>query len=248
MAKQIILVIEDDEAIRRGIVDALSFDGYKTLEAAEGKAGMASALQSPCDLILLDLVLPKIGGLAILEEVRKSRPTLPVIVLTARGEESDRIKGLRLGADDYVVKPFSIKELLARVQAVLRRTPGRPSDLSSIDFPGGRFDLKRCELHFDDGRRGELSERETELLRYLAMNFERAVSRDEIMERIWHINPRCVVETRTIDMHIARLREKLRDDSDHPRIILTVRGKGYRFAGKETALSKSVGRSGSFSD
>jgi DNA-binding response OmpR family regulator len=248
MGKQIILVIEDDEAIRRGIVDALSFDGYKTLEAAEGKTGMASALKSACDLILLDLVLPKVGGLAILEEVRKSRPSLPVIILTARGEESDRIKGLKLGADDYVVKPFSIKELLARVQAVLRRTPGRPSDLSSIAFPGGRFDVNRCELHFDDGQRGDLSERETELLRYLAMNFERAVSRDEIMERIWRINPRAIVETRTIDMHIARLREKLHDDSDHPHIILTVRGKGYRFAGKEAALSKNAGTSGSLSD
>jgi DNA-binding response OmpR family regulator len=236
MSKQIILVIEDEEAIRRGVVDALGFDGYKTLEAAEGKTGMTAALQSSCDLILLDLVLPKIGGLSILEEVRKSRPALPVIILTARGEESDRIKGLKLGADDYVVKPFSVKELLARVQAVLRRTPGRPSDLSSIPFSGGRFDVERCEVHFDDGQRGDLSEREIELLRYLAVNYERAVSRDEIMERVWRINPRCVVETRTIDMHIARLREKLRDDSDNPQIILTVRGKGYRFAGKEEVL------------
>jgi DNA-binding response OmpR family regulator len=244
MGKQIILVIEDDEAIRRGIVDALCFDGYKTLEAAEGKTGLASALQSPCDLILLDLVLPKIGGLSILEEVRKSRPALPVIILTARGEESDRIKGLKLGADDYVVKPFSVKELLARMQAVLRRTPGRPSDLSSIPFSGGRLDVDRGEVHFDDGQRGELSEREIELLRYLAVNFERAVSRDEIMERVWRINPRAIIETRTIDMHIARLREKLRDDPANPRIILTVRGKGYRFAGTEEVLSNRSGMSG----
>jgi DNA-binding response OmpR family regulator len=137
-----------------------------------------------------------------------------------------------------------VKELLARVQAVLRRTPGRPSDLSSIPFVGGKFDVDRGEVHFDDGQRGELSEREMELLRYLAVNYERAVSRDEIMERVWRINPRCVVETRTIDMHIARLREKLRDDSDNPQIILTVRGKGYRFAGREEALSKSGGKSG----
>ena len=233
MGKQIILVIEDDTAIRRGIVDALDFEGYKAMEAADGKSGMTAALQSPCDLILLDLVLPKTGGLAILEEVRKSRPALPVIILTARGEESDRIHGLKLGADDYVVKPFSIKELMARVQAVLRRTPGRPSDLSSIPFPGGMLDMDRCELRFDDGERGVLSEREMELLRYLAVNPGRAVSRDEILERIWRINPRSVVETRTIDMHIARLREKLRDDPANPRIILTIRGKGYRFAGLE---------------
>jgi DNA-binding response OmpR family regulator len=244
MGKRIILVIEDDGAIRRGIVDALNFDGYKTLEAAEGKTGMTAALQSPCDLILLDLVLPKTDGLTILEEVRKSRPVLPIIILTARGEEADRIKGLKLGADDYVVKPFSIKELLARVQAVLRRTPGRPSDLSSISFSGGMFDVDRCEVRFNDGGRGELSEREIELLRYLAVNSERAVSRDEIMERVWRINPRAIVETRTIDMHIARLREKLRDDPAQPRIILTVRGKGYRFAGREEALSNSGGTSG----
>ncbi len=235
MGKRIILVIEDDAAIRQGIVDALSFEGFKTLEAADGKTGLISALQSPCDLILLDLVLPQMGGLAILEEVRKSRPSLPIIILTARGEESDRVQGLNLGADDYVVKPFSVKELLARAQAVLRRTPERPSDLPSIPFSGGTIDMDRCEVRFDDGKRGDLSEREMELLRYLAVNPKRAVSRDEILERIWRINPRSVVETRTIDMHIARLREKLRDDPANPRIILTVRGKGYRFAGLEEA-------------
>jgi DNA-binding response OmpR family regulator len=236
MGKQVILVIEDDSAIRRGIVDALDFEGYKAMEAADGKSGMTAALQSPCDLILLDLVLPKTGGLAILEEVRKSRPALPVIILTARGEESDRIHGLKLGADDYVVKPFSIKELMARVQAVLRRTPGRPSDLSSIRFPGGTLDMDRFEVLFDNGERGKLSDREMELLRYLAVNSKRAVSRDEILERIWRINPRSVVETRTIDMHIARLREKLHDDPANPRIVLTVRGKGYRFAGLEEVV------------
>jgi DNA-binding response OmpR family regulator len=245
MGKRTILVIEDDAAIRRGIVDALDFDGYKVREAADGKTGRTEALQSPCDLMLLDLVLPGVGGLSILEEVRKSRPALPVIILTARGEESDRILGLKLGADDYVVKPFSVKELLARVQAVLRRTPARPSDLSVIPFPGGAFDVDRCELRFDDGRRGELSEKEIELLRYLAVNHERAVSRDEILERVWRINPRSVVETRTIDMHIARLREKLGDDPAAPRILLTVRGKGYRFSGPEEDLSDSTGPSGS---
>jgi DNA-binding response OmpR family regulator len=236
MSKPLILVIEDDAAIRRGIVDALSFDGYRVREAADGKAGRIEALQSPCDLILLDLVLPGIGGLDILEEVRKSRPSLPVIILTARGDESDRVRGLNLGADDYVVKPFSVKELLARVEAVLRRTPARPSDLSSISFSGGTFDLERSEVRFEDGTRGELSDREAELLRYLAINGRRAVSRDEILERVWRINPRSVVETRTIDMHIARLREKLGDDPAAPRIILTVRGKGYRFAGPEEAV------------
>ena len=247
MSKRMVLVIEDDAAIRQGIVDALSFESYRVREAADGKTGMLEALQSPCDLILLDLVLPGNSGLTILEEVRKSRPALPVIILTARGDEADRVRGLQLGADDYVVKPFSVKELLARVRAVLRRTAERPLDLSSIPFFGGTFDIDRCEVRFDDGRKSELSEREMELLRYLAVNPNRAVSRDEILERIWRINPRSVVETRTIDMHIARLREKLGDDPSDPRIILTIRGKGYRFAGPEEGVSNTGGTSGSHS-
>ena len=227
-----ILVIEDDGAIRRGIVDALRFKGYAVIEAANGKDGMRMAEGVDCDLILLDLVLPGPGGLDILRAVRQTRPTLPVIILTARGEENDRVQGLSGGADDYVVKPFSVKELLARVEAVLRRSPERPSDVATVPFPGGVADLQRCEARFDDGRRTELSEKEVDLLRYLARNAGRAISRDEILSRVWRIDPRGG-ETRTIDMHVARLREKLGDDSHEPRIILTVRGKGYAFGAPE---------------
>jgi len=223
-----ILVIEDDSAIRRGIVDALRFKGYDAIEAANGKDGMSLAQGVDCDLVLLDLVLPGPGGLEILAAVRASRPTLPVIILTAKGEENDRVAGLGGGADDYVVKPFSVKELLARVEAVLRRSPERPTDVATVSFPGGVADLKRAEVRFSDGQRCELSEREAELLRYLAQNAGRAVSRDEILSRVWRIDPRGG-ETRTIDMHVARLREKLRDDPHQPRVILTVRGKGYAF-------------------
>ena len=229
MPKQQILVIEDDDAIRQGIVDALQFEGYATLEASSGDVGLDLAVRAACDLILLDLVLPKREGLEILREVRATRPSLPVIVLTARGEESDRVAGLRLGADDYVVKPFSVKELLARIQAVLRRSPERPTDVKEIKLPGGLADLARCEVRFDDGKRCELSEREMEILRYLACNPGRASSREEILSRVWRMNPRGI-ETRTIDMHVARLREKLRDDPAEPRVLLTVRGKGYLFA------------------
>jgi DNA-binding response OmpR family regulator len=223
-----ILVIEDDSAIRRGIVDALRFKGYEPIEAGNGRDGMSLAEGVDCDLILLDLVLPGPGGLEILAAVRAGRPTLPVIILTAKGEENDRVAGLSGGADDYVVKPFSVKELLARVEAVLRRSPERPTDVTSVPFLGGVADLRRCELRFDDGGRCELSEREVELLRYLAQNAGRAVSRDEILSRVWRIDPRGG-ETRTIDMHVARLREKLRDDPHRPAVILTVRGKGYAF-------------------
>jgi DNA-binding response OmpR family regulator len=224
-----ILVIEDDPAIREGMVDALSYEGYKPIEAAEGKAGLQLALTACCDLILLDLVLPEVGGLEILREVRRARPTLPVICLTARGEESDRVSGLRLGADDYVVKPFSIKELMARIQAVLRRSPERPADVQRMEIPGGTVNLMRREVIFSDGRRVELSQRESELLEYLARNPGRAVSRKEILSRIWQIHSGGV-DTRTIDMHVARLREKLGDRGATPRVLLTVRGKGYMIA------------------
>jgi DNA-binding response OmpR family regulator len=178
---------------------------------------------------LLDLILPNRSGFEILEAVHAARPTLPVIILTARGEEADRVKGLRLGADDYVVKPFSVRELLARVDAVLRRSPERPNQVSKIPLPGGVADLARCEVRFHNGRRAELSEREVELLRYLATNAGRAISREEILQRVWRLDPKRL-ETRTIDMHIANLREKLHDNPDEPKVLMTVRGKGYMFA------------------
>lgn len=224
-----VLVVEDDSAIRQGLVDALQFAGYEVLQAANGTEGMTQGRRATYDLLLLDLILPGFSGFEILEAVKSERPTLPVIILTARGEEADRVKGLRMGADDYVVKPFSVRELLARVEAVLRRSPERPNHLNKVRFQGGVADLARCEVRFDNGKRSELSEREVELLRYLAANSGRAISRDEILQRVWRLDPKRL-ETRTIDMHIAHLREKLRDDPDDPQVLLTVRGKGYMFA------------------
>lgn len=229
MSPLTILVIEDDAAIRRGIVDAVRFAGYDTLEAATGNAGLALALSREYSLLLVDLVLPGPGGMEIVSSVRRDRPTVPIIVLTARGDEADRVAGLRGGADDYVVKPFGVKELLARIEAVLRRSPERPSDVGLVAFAGGLADLARMEVRLADGRRSELSPRETELLRYLASHGQRAVSRQELLAHVWRIDPRGVT-TRTIDMHVARLREKLGDHPERPAIILTVRGKGYMFA------------------
>ena len=229
---QRIVVVEDDAAIRRGIVDALRFEGYQAVEAADGKVGMALALEVDCELVLLDLVLPGTPGLEILQAVRQSRPTLPVIILTAMGDEADRVRGLRLGADDYVVKPFSVSELMARVQAVLRRSPQRPTDVSEAAVPGGVIDFSRNEIRFQEGRRENLSERESELLRYLVVNSGRVISRDELLRSVWRIEPRGLW-TRTIDMHIARLREKLGDDASEPQLILTVRGKGYMYGDPE---------------
>ena len=227
-----VLVVEDDSAIRRGLADALGFAGYEVLQAANGHDGMTQGLRATFDLLMLDLILPGPSGFEILKAVRTARPTLPVIILTARGEEGDRVQGLRLGADDYVVKPFSVRELLARVEAVLRRSPERSSEVRKIALPGGVADLSRAEVRFENGQRAELSEREVELLRYLASNPGRAISRDEILLRVWRLDPKRMA-TRTIDMHIANLREKLRDDAENPRVLLTVRGKGYMIASKD---------------
>lgn len=232
MQRQRILVVEDDAAIRRGIVDALTFEGYHTTDVGTGDEGLQRALCGTFDLVLLDLILPGRQGLEILTEIRQARSTLPVIILTARGDEADRVKGLKLGADDYVVKPFSVAELMARVQAVLRRSPERPNDVDGFSVPGGNVTLSRCEILFDDGTRTLLSEREVDLLRYLAGHAGRAISRDEILTRVWNIDPRGL-SSRTIDMHVARLREKLRDEPSDPRLIVTVRGKGYMFSAGE---------------
>lgn len=231
--KRRILIIEDDPAIREGLTDAFDMEGYETHQAWQGKDALDSALKIDCDIILLDLVLPGIDGLDILREVRAVRPALPVIVMTARGEETDRVAGLKGGADDYVVKPFSLPELIARVEAVLRRSAERPSDVRAIPIPDGEIDLDRREVRFEDGLRTELSDREVELLRYLASNAGRAIAREEILSRVWRINPNAIVETRTIDMHVARLREKIHDPPGSPRVILTVRGKGYMLAKAE---------------
>ena len=228
-----ILVIEDDAPIRRGIVDALEFEGYGTLQAGDVAVGQASALDAAYDLLLLDLVLPDGHGFDILRTVRTSRPTLPVIILTALGQEQDRVRGLKLGADDYVVKPFSVKELLARVEAVLRRSPARPADIHELRLGGVVIDFERREVRHADGARAELSDRELALVRYFAQHAGRAISRDEILANVWRIDPRSIIETRTIDMHVKRLREKLGDDASNPAILLTVRGKGYMLARTE---------------
>ena len=228
-----ILTIEDDSAIRRGIVDALTFAGYEVIQAADGNGGCATAISREYDLLLLDMVLPGMTGLEILREVRNARPTLPVIILSARGEERDRVNGLKLGADDYVVKPFSVDELLARVEAVLRRSPGRPTDVEELPIAGGCVDFARCEVRFADGASETLSERELTLLRYFACHAGRAIGRDELLANVWQIDARGV-STRTIDMHVARLREKLRDtDGEASRVI-------RRYMGRDTCWRGDV--------
>jgi DNA-binding response OmpR family regulator len=223
-----IVVVEDEPAIRRGVVDALRLSGYEVAEAADGDKGLSEASRPDADLVLLDLMLPRKDGLSVLRELRHLRPAVPVIILTARGGEDERVRGLKMGADDYVVKPFSARELLARVEAVLRRSLGRPADVQRARLGHATIDMQRREVAWGEGRRGELSETECSILAFLVANRKRAVSREELLSRIWGIEP-VGIETRTIDMHIARLRTKLRDPSGvaTPEAILTVRAHGY---------------------
>jgi DNA-binding response OmpR family regulator len=224
-----IAVIEDEAPIRRGVVDVLRASGYEVAEAADGARGLEEASRNGIGLVLLDLLLPRLDGLEVLRQLRKSRPALPVIILTARGTEDDRVRGLKMGADDYVVKPFSARELLARVEAVLRRAPGRSgAEAARARLGRAVIDFARREVRWSERERGELSETEAAILCYLVANRKRAVSREELLQHVWRIDT-AGLETRTVDMHIARLRVKLRDPSGRtaPEAVLTVRAHGY---------------------
>src|SRR6476469_1136567 len=168
-----IVVVEDEPAIRRGVADALRLSGYDVTEAADGAIGLREAASAGVDLVLLDIMLPKKDGLEVLSELRRTNPTRPVILLTARGSEDDRVRGLKMGADDYVVKPFSARELLARVEAVLRRTPERPSDTPRARLGKATIDFHRREVRWTDKDRVELSETEAGILMFLLENQER---------------------------------------------------------------------------
>lgn len=236
--KRTVVVVEDEDAIRRAIGDALRISGYEVLEAADGVAGLDVSRRAGVDLVLLDLLMPKKDGFEVLTELRVTHPSLPVIILTARGSEDDRVRGLRMGADDYVVKPFSARELLARVDAVLRRTPDRPSPVLRITAGDTTVDCARREVRHGDRERTPLSEMEADILQRLAAHAGRAVSREELLACVWGLRDGGV-ETRAIDMHITRLRQKLAGGSKEPdrEWIVTVRGKGYML-GPDLALVK----------
>jgi len=228
MHKARIVVVEDEPAIRRGLTEALRLSGYDVSEAADGLTGLREATSGGIDLVLLDIMLPKKDGFEVLAELRRVCPTRPVILLTARGSESDRVRGLKMGADDYVVKPFSVSELLARVEAVLRRTLKAAEEVQQVRCGRAKIDLRRREICWSADERADLSETEAALLKYLVSNRERAVSREEMLGRVWGIGT-AGLETRAVDMHIARLRAKLKDPAgdDNAEAIVTVRSHGY---------------------
>lgn len=230
MTKASVLVVEDDGAIRRGVVDALSFSGFTVHEAADGVAGLKLGTERHIDLAILDIMMPGMDGLRLLTALREKKHGLPVILLTARGEEDDRVRGLRLGADDYVVKPFGLQELVARIEAVLRRSAERAPSLAVLEIAGRRIDFGRREARLPSGEVVALAEKEAEVLSYLAGNRGRAVSREELLRHVWGFDP-TGVQTRTVDMAVARLREQLGDDSRESRVVLTVRGRGYMLGG-----------------
>ena len=222
-----ILIIDDEPEMVRGLSDNLRFEGYQTVSATNGRDGLALALSDVPDLILLDVMMPQMSGWDVCRELRRKGLDIPVIMLTARGEEVDRVLGLELGADDYVTKPFSLRELLARVRAVLRR-PGPRQKFEEFAFGDVRLHLRGRQA-FNAGKEIRLTRKEFDLLRYLVEHRSEVITRDRLLDEVWGYER--FPTTRTVDAHILRLRQKFEPDPEHPVYILTVHGQGYRFAG-----------------
>jgi two-component system response regulator RegX3 len=223
-----ILVVEDEAAIREGLVDVLVYHGYRVDAVADGREGLKRALSGQYDLLLLDVMLPGRDGFAICDEVRKVDREQPIILLTAKTGDEDIVNGLSLGADDYIGKPFSIAELVLRVKAVLRRSRTGVALAAEIHLAG---DIAIDTRNLAGSRAGEplqFTRREIEILQYLQQNSDRPVSREELLTRVWGYDRTADIETRTVDIHIAKLRRKIEPDAKEPRNLITVRGAGYR--------------------
>ena len=221
-----ILVIEDDLKILRGLEMNLRFEGYTVLSAADGHEGLKKALEEQADLLLLDLMLPGLSGYDICRKVRERKPDLPIVMLTARGEEIDKVAGLDLGADDYVTKPFGVSELMARIRAVLRRTEAQGQGLEPYSFGNVTLDFRKYQAEVG-GKAVELSAREFDLMRYLIEHAGDAVHRSDLLDKVWGYD--VTPTTRTVDSFVLDLRKKLEADPSHPVHILSVRGVGYKF-------------------
>jgi two-component system alkaline phosphatase synthesis response regulator PhoP len=223
-----ILIVEDDLAIAQGLQEALAADGYTVECVMDGRTGLERARSGSPALVILDIMLPRMSGLEVAKRLRDEGRSLPIILLTARAEEDDRVLGLFLGADDYVTKPFSVRELLARVRSVLRRTQtsGGKSPLQVFRFGNVTVDLKR-QSATKGGSSIDLSAREFRLLRFLIEHAGEMLSRERLLNEVWGYD--VFPTTRTVDNHIARLRKKIEDDPERPQYILTQRGAGYVF-------------------
>jgi two-component system alkaline phosphatase synthesis response regulator PhoP len=223
-----ILVVEDEPNMVAGLRDNFEFEGYQVITARDGVEGLQRALDESPDLVVLDVMMPRMSGLEVCKQLRAKRGSIPIIMLTARGQEVDKVVGLELGADDYVTKPFSIRELLARVKAVLRRTSVVPKDQDRRSFGEVEVDLRKCRV-LKSGQVIDISSKEFELLKYFIVHSGETLSRDRLLEDVWGYDN--YPTTRTVDTHLVRLRQKLEPNPDQPQYFLTVHGTGYRFVG-----------------
>jgi two-component system alkaline phosphatase synthesis response regulator PhoP len=223
-----VLIVEDDEATAFALRDGFEYEGYSVLVATDGVAAVRMATEEQPTLILLDVMLPEMSGLDICKRIRSSGGDVPIIMLTARGQEVDKVLGLNIGADDYVTKPFSFMELMARVEAVLRRSSARSEVASSYEFGDVRLDFRMLEAT-KAGQPLDLSPLEFKLMKFFIDNRQQVVTRDQMLRSVW--NSQSALFTRTVDMHVAKLRKKVEDSPNHPRYIITIYGVGYKFLG-----------------
>ncbi|MGH7599119.1 MAG: response regulator transcription factor [bacterium] len=221
-----ILIIEDDDRILMGLEDDFRFEGYEISTASDGQRGLTMANENAHDLIILDLMLPKLNGFEICKQLRQAGMTKPILMLTAKSQEVDKVLGLELGADDYVTKPFSPRELVARVKALLRRAKSNHHDGALFHFGDFEIDFKKYEAR-KSGRQFHLTALEFNLLHLFIQHPDEALSRGFILDKIW--GEEVYVTNRTVDTHVAQLRKKIEDDPGNPKFILGVRGVGYKF-------------------
>jgi DNA-binding response OmpR family regulator len=222
----VILIIEDDVSILRGLKDNLTFEGYRVHTSMDGQEGLKFALEKHVDLLLLDIMLPGMNGYEICRRLKKEKPELPVIMITARGSEMDTVVGLDIGADDYISKPFGIPELLARVRAVLRRSFTAEQEIETYSFGNVSLDFKKFQAKANN-ENIELSSKEFAIMKYLIEHEEDVIHRHDLLEKVWGFD--VTPTTRTVDNYILELRKKLETDPSNPKHIITVRGAGYKF-------------------
>ncbi len=223
-----ILIVEDEPAMVAGLRDNFEFEGYDVISADNGKAGLERALADDPDLVVLDVMMPLMSGLDVCKQLKARRPSVPIIMLTARGQEIDKVVGLELGADDYVTKPFSVRELMARAKAVLRRVSPQPGLPDVYRFSDVEVNVRSNEV-LRAGTPIELSAKEFALLAYFISHPAETLSRDRLLDAVWGYEN--YPNTRTVDAHIVHLRQKLELNPEEPRFILTVHGSGYKFVG-----------------
>lgn len=226
--KQRILIVEDEPAMVQGLRDNFEYEGYEVISASDGVEGLERALDDKPDLVVLDVMMPRMSGLDVCKQLKSKRPGIPIIMLTARGQEIDKVVGLELGADDYITKPFSIRELMARVKAVLRRVSPQAPTSDVYRFSDVEVNVRSNEV-LRSGRPVDLSAKEFALLAYFVAHPTETLSRDRLLDAVWGYEN--YPNTRTVDTHIVHLRQKLEPNPEEPRFILTVHGTGYKFVG-----------------